>query len=792
MKLQQAFDERRRTFEGALLSTFVFNSDYFEGTLLPMLRRKSTKGDTVVFLDAGSYRETVSDEGLSPEQAGQVYYLAPVRVPQRRFHAKVFFFGGEERAIGFVGSANLTEAAFDHNQEIISKFDIANESDLRSTPEVQALNGIRRFYSDLIDHTTAEAIGKTAREQATRVLEATEWLTDTNTDIPDREQADEVVDVLHNLEQPLLDQVQRRIETRGERIQRVGIVAPFYGTGMAVPETVTEDNISTRVWLQHGSTQINSDTLQEWASQQEAAEIVVFDQDRYVHGKLIVLQSDTATYCLAGSAKASRSALLDSAGTATEGHGNVEVAVLRRTPKQDNYEYLFDNFTNHQLAGGLEEFTPQSTPDYQPPEPPEQETIGLQSIDFTRSEVFEGGRLHGHIQITDSVTNDDNLEIDVCPTTTTESFSFTFTGSELSPVTDSGTDLYTFSRRVSDSTRLAALSKPSQVVPKWNTEPGLERWLAIESRDVDRAAEAAAEGDGVDSVWRSVQDIFLGGDQQRTDQLEFLGTLATQLDQQTAQQGSHDQDKSTDSEADDENDGLSEGITLPSYAGSTNSRDPESQLSAYYEMWTDQLRQLNHELHSDDTATEHVIELAGQRLAAVNRTNAWLEITRNELQAQNKSLDSFPHELPRKYTKTLYSRTEPGFGDENGSLVAQFLRQATTLPNTEQVHAFLLENIAANVLFGALIADTLMTTEHNEFATYYGSDFENLIHKCLPNQQPLTNVSEQRINTLAESMWKQFGDLPETFQTASLTRRPPREFRKQRHARRYIMQFLHE
>lgn len=788
MKLQQAFDERRRSFEGALLSTFVFNSDYFEGTLLPMLRRKSTKGETVVFLDSGSYRETVRNEGLSPQQAGQAYYLTPVRVPQRRFHPKVFFFGGEERAIGFVGSANLTEAAFDRNQEIVSKFDVANESELRDTPDVHALAGIRRFYSDLINHQTAEAVGTTVREQTNRVLEATDWLED----IPDREQTDELVDILHNLDQPLLDQIRHRIESRGEQIQHVDIVAPFYGSSMAVPETFTGDNIMTRVWLQHGTTQVDSDTLHKWVNQQESAEVVIFDQDRYVHGKLVVLQSDAATYCLAGSANASRSALLESANAGTDGHGNVEVAVLRRTPKQGHYEYLFDSFTNNQLADGLEEFTPQSTRDYHPPQPPAKEAIDLQSIDFTRSEVFEGGRLHGRIHITESVTDNDYLEIDICPTTTAEPLSFTFTGAELSPIKDSTTDVYTFSRRVSDSTRLATLTTPSRVVPKWNTEPGLERWLAIESRDVDRAAEAAAESDGVDSVWRSVKEIFLGNDQQRTNQLEFLGTLATQLDQQTVQAQSHDQNESTESEADDDDEGLSEGITLPSYAGSTSSRDPESQLSAYYEMWAEQLRQLHHELNNDDTAIEHVIELAGERLAAVNRTNAWLEITRNELQAQNESLDSFPHELPRKYTKTLYSRTEPGFGNENGSLVAQFLRQATNRADTDQVYTCLWNNIAANVLFGTLIADTLMTADHDEFRTYYGSDFQDLVHKCLPDQQSVTNITEQRVNTLAESMWKQFGDLPETFQTASLTRRPPREFRKKRHARRYVMQFLHE
>lgn len=780
MKLQQAFDEHRRSFTGALLTTYVFNSDYFEGTLLPILRRKSLSGDTVICTDAGAYQDTLDDDDVQPSHAGDDYYLCPMRLSQGRFHPKVHLFGDEDRAVGFVGSANLTSSAFDQNREVITQFDVSNTDEAEQDPDIHGLAGIHRFYRNLLDHPASEAMGETVRDTAADVLEATEWVTEADEDLPDGN----LTIILHSLENSLLDQVESRLNSRDESIEQVNIIAPFYGESLAVPESFTDREISTTLWLQQEQTQIDSDALQSWSQDNETANVVLFDEDRYVHGKVFLIQTEDAMYCLAGSPNASRAAMLCDVNS-DESYANIEVAVLRRVTDTNHYDYLLDELATNELEDvGLERFTSQTVSDYQPSEQPSEEMVDLLSVNFTWNQELGTGTIHGRVRIAEPIAENAQFELSLRPTVETEPHEFSLSDLTLQTDADRQEDTYSFSRRIRDEQHLDALSNPTKVTPLWNGTEGSARWLAIESRELDREAEAAANDDGVDSVWRTVHDLFLGDDQAQADRMEFLHVLATQIGGRNQQGEGH-----TDGPKTDDTGGLSEGVSLPTYSGSSSTGSPASQIGGYYKTWVSQLHKLRNQLLHSNVDKEEVLTLAGSRLAEVNRTNTQLEIIRRELRARQQDLDDFPTELPTKYTATLYSETEPGFSG-NTSTTGQFVADARRELTTPQERRWFREEIGANIIFGKLVAERLLTENRDEFNRYYGSDFNELLQGCLSigGSQPGGSVEDE----MAEALWAQLGDLPETLQRSSVSHRSPSEFRNQRSAKRYAKSVLHD
>lgn len=512
--------------------------------------------------------------------------------------------------------------------------------------------------------------------------------------------------------------------------------------------------------------------------------MVLFDEDRYVHGKVLLIQTEDATYCLAGSPNASRAAMLEEVNS-DGSYANIEVAVLRRVTDIAYYDYLLDELATNELEDvGLERFIPQTVSDYQPSEQPSEEMVDLLSVNFTWNQELGTGTMRGRVRTAEPIAENAQFELSLRPTVETEPIEFSFSNLSSKTDADRQEDTYSFSRRIKDEQHLDALSNPTKVTPLWNGTEGLARWLAIESRELDREAEAAANDDGVDSVWRTVHDLFLGDDQAQADRMEFLHVLATQIGGKDQQEEGHD-----DGSKMDDTGGLSEGISLPTYSGSSSTGSPASQIGGYYETWVSQLHELRNQLLYSNVDTEEVLTLAGSRLAEMNRTNTWLEITRRESQARQQDLDDFPTELPRKYTSILYSETEPRFS-ENTSTTGQFVAGARGELTTPQERRWFREEIGANIIFGKLVAERLLTENRDEFKRYYESDFDELLRDCLSigGSQSGDSVEDE----MSEALWAQLGDLPETLQRSSVSRRPPSEFRDQRSAKRYAKSVVHD
>ncbi|MDG5821641.1 phospholipase D-like domain-containing protein, partial [Natronococcus sp. A-GB7] len=304
--------------------------------------------------------EATFDEGAAetrPTDAGNRYYLTPMRAQAgRTFHPKIYFFGGERTATAYIGSANLTQQALTRNQEIMSVAHCTdsmleqedNQETMHDTTAV--LTEIAEFLEALFESPLASRVGPVPRENAWETLEAMDWV---------REAAAESTSkrsrwFLHNLSNPLLEQVFEIIAAHEEEITAVDVTAPFYGTTVDVLQKFVNLGIDTTAWLQNQKTQVNETKLRQWC-RQELAAVKTYSSSRYVHGKVIVLQTTGGTYVLGGSPNLSRAALL---ATATGGGepGNVETAVLRRT--NNDTHCLFDTEPFSEATPELTDFVP--------------------------------------------------------------------------------------------------------------------------------------------------------------------------------------------------------------------------------------------------------------------------------------------------------------------------------------------------------------------------------------------------------------------------------------------------
>jgi len=92
MKPLSDLAEDRRKIEGAILTTYPFDTGFYEDVARRIVSRKrGVDSNTVVLVDSSKYFETFKRDP-TPRYVGTSYHLSPVSAEGRRvFHPKVFF-----------------------------------------------------------------------------------------------------------------------------------------------------------------------------------------------------------------------------------------------------------------------------------------------------------------------------------------------------------------------------------------------------------------------------------------------------------------------------------------------------------------------------------------------------------------------------------------------------------------------------------------------------------------------------------------------------------------------------
>ncbi len=124
----KVYDELRRAegFETLIALTFNASLSWFERSILAPLQQRGVRR-CLVLADAACLSVTLKSEIGVLAGAGRAYVAEGVRV-DGRFHPKVFLLTGEERALLFVGSGNLSVGGLYRNAEVFERWEATHKA----------------------------------------------------------------------------------------------------------------------------------------------------------------------------------------------------------------------------------------------------------------------------------------------------------------------------------------------------------------------------------------------------------------------------------------------------------------------------------------------------------------------------------------------------------------------------------------------------------------------------------------------------------------------------------------
>jgi HKD family nuclease len=288
-------------YDHCIAATYEFGASYFERYCLERFEAFGAADNMCVLVDAGRYAEALEGPAVDrPRFANRRYLLHPVPVGGR-FHPKLYLFATKKKGLLLIGSANLTEAGFSRNAEMMQAFRFQSRDDEASlavfSDGVRLLRGIAERWGSASVHEALDSM-----------IVDCPWLGATETVKPTITPA-----LISNLERPLIEQL---ATLAVDPVERVTFLSPFFDEDPSFldeverhfPETnidiyTDSDTTMTRAWARHASvrrkkTRIRIGTYADAGGHR-----------RRLHAKAIIIESGPSTLVAHGSANATRAAL---------------------------------------------------------------------------------------------------------------------------------------------------------------------------------------------------------------------------------------------------------------------------------------------------------------------------------------------------------------------------------------------------------------------------------------------------------------------------------------------------
>lgn len=605
--------------DGTLCTTYTFDPRHFEELALPAFR-KNDGTVTTVFVDQSAYSDTLDTTEITA--LNRTYFLSPVNVPGRRFHPKVWLFTSDTKVTAFVGSMNLTQRGLTSNREILKRFELhrkeleAGDHDPHSHRQIIS---VIQFFDQLIASSFTTKARTIAHQRAEAVLDQTEWVT--STDYTSATSERELPTICHNLDRPLVNAVSTAIDAVDSKLQHVDIVSPFYGHTTQVPDWFRDLGVTITLWIQSGKTEIDSDQLADLL-RQPSVSIATIPDKRYTHGKLYQLQFQDRTLCVFGSANASASGMLASAGMNQQGtNGNVEVLSIVDVPSSADSPLDHSPFRDQDVYEALPSSLSVVTPSY--------ESSKEHTAEQTQPEIFElrfepdhnkrTGELLGYVMLPASLMSETCRLSVLFETPAGHSVSVSIPERHITR-TDSGDHISVeFATSMLEKEVTSVLSqcvKATVEIGPHRTDP---YWLEIDSPSQVESRRTTPDAGGRGLVG-NLEALFGDDDDRRTNTIDFLRQLQ---DRRAALDGVAISSRGKTSESkssDGSSKRVSRGPTLSGFDGGGNDETSRAVTLEHVTEFKSQVRSYN---KKRDTETDDVVfyyEQIVDNLEALNIT----------------------------------------------------------------------------------------------------------------------------------------------------------------------------
>jgi hypothetical protein len=312
-------------YDIALMTTFNFEIGFFERAVLNRLYAKDVKTISLFVdskeLNRALYEFDVSNSG---SHIGRRYMVNPVKI-DGSFHPKVILLLGEKKARLFVGSANIKTSGYATNNEVFNFIDY----DVNQPEYLDVIVEAIDFFDAIneISYKLDNAVLKAAKKKI----------------YYHKSERNGEIFLLHNMEIPVLDQVETIIP---EKVESISIAVPYFDKELQALQQIKHRYpwANIELYIQNK----NSTFPVEYNENNCLVEnINVFSKfldntssasGNFYHGKVFLFKTKDKSYILYGSSNCTLSALTK---TYSNG-GNVECDFLEIGEVSD-FDYFFDN-----------------------------------------------------------------------------------------------------------------------------------------------------------------------------------------------------------------------------------------------------------------------------------------------------------------------------------------------------------------------------------------------------------------------------------------------------------------
>ena len=327
MKTSLFKDLARTGWHSSIVTTYSVDPSFYDGSIEYRLRTYGCENN-ILMADAVMLKRALNATPEAFRNAGRRYALTPIQV-SGCFHPKVHLRLGTDRARLVIGSANATAAGWGSNQEVVTAIDWLRGSDDLTARELGPL--IKKAYDYLASWLTA--IPGDALDFKLRLhRKDSPWLSDLRANAEPIELPDgSAIDLFCERGNDAPGMLQRLAAlTAGETAKRLMLLSPYWDSNLSALRELRDafNHCPTVIALNPARSEFPTNVIN--ANDPLVFAAVHDDEDahRFLHAKVILIETDAADHLLFGSANCSDEAL----GSRGKSARNAEVSVYRRFP----------------------------------------------------------------------------------------------------------------------------------------------------------------------------------------------------------------------------------------------------------------------------------------------------------------------------------------------------------------------------------------------------------------------------------------------------------------------------
>ena len=315
---EKIFEALSGKYKIALLTTYNFDLEYFDNNIFYNFFVNGIK-NVSVFVDSNQLQESLKKHKTN---LGIRYSVIPFKM-NKSFHPKVILLLDDTKAKLFVGSLNLTERGYSHNQEIYNSFEYDNDHQENLNLIIDAYKFFMRL-NELTEEHDEEIFNRAAS-------------------IPflNRNKITGKIKFINNLDESIYNQVFKNIEGT---IRHIDIAVPYYDDEVSVLTSIEKNypKSDIQLYIQNEKSNFPENLYENYKDKiLKFKKISCNECCNFYHGKVFRFITDNSSYILYGSANCTNVAFMES----YKGDGNVECDILEKGSIHE-YDDLFLQFEN--------------------------------------------------------------------------------------------------------------------------------------------------------------------------------------------------------------------------------------------------------------------------------------------------------------------------------------------------------------------------------------------------------------------------------------------------------------